>query len=122
MDLIAISAWPLRSIVRDKWEPDNVSLIYLLRIFRIGKLVTIMNLQGFTYFMRGVFRSKLAKLIQKRSGRFDDHSEDNNKIYHQIILIKLFQVLQLIVFIFMLAYFMGTLWYVMTKHSTDKED
>ena len=40
----------------------------------------------------------------------------------QIILIKLFQVSQLIVFIFMLAYFMGTLWYVMTKHSTDKED
>ena len=66
MDLIAISAWPLRSLVRDSWDPDNVGLIYLLRIFRISKLVTIMNLQGFTYFLRDVYRSKLSKLIEKR--------------------------------------------------------
>ena len=47
--------------------------------------------------------------------------EDNNNIFRQIILSYIFQVLRLIVIIFSISYFIGTLWYIfvwqLDKHS-----
>ena len=62
-DLMAISAWPLRVAVRDSWEPDNVGLIYLLRLFRVSKILILMNLQGFTRVIRKRYRNNLMKVI-----------------------------------------------------------
>ena len=44
LDLIACMSWPLRAAVKDKWEPDEVSLIYLLRLCRLGKIFILMNM------------------------------------------------------------------------------
>ena len=43
-DVLAISCWPLREIFRDSWSDDSVGLLYLLRIFRVSKILILMNL------------------------------------------------------------------------------
>ena len=50
-----------------------------------------------------------------------DRLNDNNKIMQQIILIKGFQVLRIICVILFLSYYLGTIWFVMTKHTTTSE-
>ena len=40
----------------------------------------------------------------------------------QIFLIKGFQVLRLVIFILILSYFLGTTWFIISKHTTDNED
>jgi len=47
---------------------------------------------------------------------------DNTKIMMQIYIIKGFQVFRLMLFILILSYFLGCLWFIMTKHTTDDED
>ena len=63
LDVIACSSWPLRYVFRNQWEPDEVSLLYLLRLCRLGKIFILMNMQVFTRQMRSWFRSRLIKLI-----------------------------------------------------------
>ena len=40
----------------------------------------------------------------------------------QIFILKGFQVIRIIAFILILAYFLGTLWYILTKHTTDSPE
>ena len=51
-----------------------------------------------------------------------DSSVDNNKIMQQIFLIKGFQVLRLVITILILSYFLGTMWFIISKHTTNNED
>ena len=51
-----------------------------------------------------------------------DHRIDRNRISTQLIMIKVFQVIRLLTFIVFLAYCLGAFWYVMTHHSTTKDD
>ena len=47
-----------------------------------------------------------------------DRLNDSNKIMHQIFLIKGFQLVRIVAVIYFLSYFLGTLWFVMTKHTS----
>ena len=73
-------------------------------------------------FVRYRYRKKLVHTIQFKKEKCDDRSIDNNKIMQQIFLIKGFQVIRLIVMILILSYFLGTLWFIMSKHTTDSQD
>ncbi len=118
-DSIACLAWPIHYAIKDNYEPDTASLIYLLRLFRLGKILILMNLQVFTSNMRSWFRGKLVKTIANdRSGQ-QNKTVDNNKIMTQIFLIKGFQVFRLLLFILILSYFLGTIWFILTKNMTD---
>mmetsp|Transcript_20462 Transcript_20462/g.27655 ORF Transcript_20462/g.27655 Transcript_20462/m.27655 type:complete len:184 (+) Transcript_20462:214-765(+) len=64
LDVIACLAWPLSYVLQDSLEHDTLSLIFLLRLSRLGKIFILMNLQLFTSHMRGWFRGRLVKLIQ----------------------------------------------------------
>ena len=131
-DVLSLSAWPLRNVVRGSWEPEHVSLIYLLRLFRLSKILVIMDLDKFIGVVRSYYRRNLIKVVQPdrvagkrgkvRIFNSDDHTVDNNRILPQIFLIKGFQVFRLIVFIGLLAYFMGTLWFLVTKLTTHSEE
>ena len=46
-------------------------------------------------------------------------TEDNNKIMDQIYLMYIFRVFRLVLFILILSYFIGTIWFIITKHTTD---
>ena len=72
--------------------------------------------------MRSWFRGKLVKTIANdRSGQ-QNKTVDNNKIMTQIFLIKGFQVFRLLLFILILSYFLGTIWFILTKNLTDSPD
>lgn len=47
---------------------------------------------------------------------------DNTMIMLQIFIIKGFQVFRLLLFILILSYFLGCLWFIMTKHTTNGPD
>lgn len=72
--------------------------------------------------MRTYFRGRLIKLIQRSANSGQDKMTDNTKIMMQIYIIKGFQVFRLMLFILILSYFLGCLWFIMTKHTTDDED
>ena len=69
--------------------------------------------------VRMSYRKRNSKISEKNE---DDLTKDNNKIMSQIFLIKGFQVLQLIVFILILSYYLGALWFVISKHSTSNDE
>ena len=121
-DLIACLAWPLHLALKDSYSPDTVSLIYLLRLFRLGKIFILMNMQAFTSNMREWFRNRLVKQISRNAIIGQDKERDRTKIMLQIFIVKGFQVFRLLLFILILSYFMGTLWFIMTKHTTDHPD
>jgi len=121
-DFVACLAWPVHYAVQDEFEPETASMIYLLRLLRLGKILILMNLQVFTSNMRSWFRHKLIKTIENQKGSECPKTKDNTKIKTQILLIKGFQVFRLLLFILILSYFLGTLWYIMTKQTTKQDD
>ena len=62
-DMIACIGWPLRYLFRDSWDPNDLSLIYLLRLLRLSKILILLDLQKFTYVIRNRYRNKLTRLV-----------------------------------------------------------
>ena len=62
-----------------------------------------------------------------RSGSFEDDEpktdkvikEPNNRIIDQIYIMYIFKVFRILVFVVFLSYYLGTFWYLITKHTTD---
>jgi len=46
-DLVAISTLPLIGLFKDSWDPENLSLLYLLRLLRVERIFVILNIQVF---------------------------------------------------------------------------
>ena len=63
----------------------------------------------------------MQRFIDLNKDKGDDRMMDNNKIMHQIFLIKGFQVIRLMVFVLIISYFLGTMWFIITKHATQDE-
>ena len=82
-------------------------------------MFTILNIQAFQRIIKTVFRSRLNTAIARNATRQEDNKEDNNQIMIQIIIMYIFRVFRLIIFILILSYFLGTIWYIITKHTTD---
>ena len=47
-DLLAVLAWPISGAMKGAIDPENADLIYLLRLFRLSKILILMDLQKFT--------------------------------------------------------------------------
>lgn len=45
---------------------------------------------------------------------------DHNKIMQQIYIMYIFKVVRLVLFTSILSYFLGTFWFILTKHATDR--
>ena len=43
VDIIAISRFPLHEIFKDSWTQDQLDLLYLLRLFRLYKVLFLLN-------------------------------------------------------------------------------
>ena len=62
-DCIANIGWPLRYLFRDDMDPDDLSLIYLLRLLRLSKILILLDLQKFTQVVRNRYRNKLTTSV-----------------------------------------------------------
>ena len=102
------------------WSEENTNLFYLLRLLRISKVFVLMDLQQFTTVIRNYYRRKLIRNLARCAA--SSHEVDNNKIMTQIFIIKFFQVFRLIVIILVLSYLLGTIWFIITMHSTTSPD
>lgn len=122
-DFIACAGFPLRHALRSSLSPQDLSLIYLLRLLRLTNLWVLFSLQKFTHFVRTRYRKTLKqKIANDPRGELNrDRLNDSNKIMHQIFLIKGFQLVRIVAVIYFLSYFLGTLWFVMTKHTSNKD-
>ena len=72
--------------------------------------------------VRARYRKGLLATLGSKNPKNEDRTCDNNKIMQQIFCIKFFQLFRLVVFILFLAYLLGTMWYLMTFHLTEKSD
>ena len=63
-DLLAVLAWPLSYAMKGAIDPDYADLIYLLRLFRLSKILILMDIQQFKQMVRGRFRNVLTQKLQ----------------------------------------------------------
>ena len=118
VDLLAISRFPLHEIFKDSWTQDQLDLLYLLRLFRLYKVLFLLNTQKFQSLLKKLYSRSINNSIEKNP-RMEPMSDDNNKIMDQIYIMYIFRVFRLVLFILILSYFLGTFWYIITKHTTD---
>ena len=52
----------------------------------------------------------------------EDITVDNNKILTQLFIIKGFQVGRLVMLALLLSYYLGTIWFIVTKHTTENDE
>jgi hypothetical protein len=71
--------------------------------------------------VKSIFRRRLQSVIRNESKQ-KESNVDNNKIMLQIKIMYAFRVLRLIVTILILSYFLGTLWFIFSKRTTETED
>ena len=118
VDVLAISRYPLQQLLQDDLTPDQLALLYLLRLFRLYKVLFLLNTQQFQSLLKKLYSRSLNNSIEKNP-RMEPMSEDNNKIMDQIYFMYIFRVFRLVLFILILSYFLGTFWYIITKHTTN---
>lgn len=63
-DLLAVLAWPISYAMKGAINPDTADLIYLLRLFRLSKILILMDLQKFTQMVRGRYRNGLTQKLK----------------------------------------------------------
>ena len=132
-DFVAILYFPLKLIYESRSKEDlplvftsdgmnvyedDARLLYLLRLLRIKQIFVILNTQVFQSVIKIYFRSNLNASIQRNSTRQEDNKEDNNRIMQQILIMYIFRVIRLIIFILILSYFLGTIWFIITKETS----
>jgi hypothetical protein len=121
-DIIALSSVPLQNYLKDKWTPDQIRVLYFLRVIRGTQFASILQSQVFDSVIKAWFRSNLNASIARNATRQEDSKQDNNKIMHQICFRYFFLVVRLVISIILLSYILGTIWYIVTFSFTESED
>ena len=65
VDLFAISRFPLHEIFKDSWTQDQLDLLYLLRLFRLYKVLFLLNTQKFQSLLKSIYSRSLNNSIEK---------------------------------------------------------
>ena len=62
-DFIACAGFPLRYALKDHMAKDNLSLFYLLRLFRLPNALILLDPQKFMRVVRNCYRNRLKRKI-----------------------------------------------------------
>ena len=117
-DILSFSPQILRWLVRNSWAEDTADLLFLLRMLRLSKVVRLLDSQAFQVLLKKIYDRSLNTAIRDNPD-VKPLKEDHNKIMQQIYIMYIFKVVQLVIFIVVLSYFLGTFVYLVTKHTTD---
>lgn len=79
VDVLAISRLPLQKLLADDLSQDQLDLLYLLRLFRLYKVLFLLNTQQFQSLLKKLYSRSLNNSIEKNP-RMEPMNEDNNKI------------------------------------------
>jgi hypothetical protein len=94
-----------------------MSLLHLFKLLRLQKVFQLLEPRQFNNLIKQYYSAKLKRTLQsfEDTGRFTNPTrEDHNYIMRQIIISYAFRVLRLVIIIFSISYFIGTLWYIFT--------
>eukprot|EP00347_Sterkiella_histriomuscorum_P000318 403376339 len=81
------------------------------RYIKIKKLFQLVHLRNFQNILKNFYERKF-KYILKNANLKHDQKRDNNNIMRQIVTMYVIRVIRLIAILFILSYFIGTLWYI----------
>lgn len=80
-----------------------------------------MNKSTIQNVVKSVFRWRLSRIIHNTT-KIKDPSTDHNQIMLQIKIMYAFRIFRLVTTILILAYFIGTLFFCLSKHTTNSRD
>jgi hypothetical protein len=86
----------------------------LLNLFRLKKLFMLLNARNFNNIVKKYYSYRLEKVIKDITLQSDKY-KDNNKIMAQMLINYAFKIFRLILIIFTISYFIGTMWYIFAE-------
>ncbi|CDW76967.1 cation channel family protein [Stylonychia lemnae] len=113
-----LSVIPFRYFIKDA---ETRQLCSLFKILRLPKLFLLLDSRNFKHIIKTYYDNKLQRVL-KNVDMKHDQLQDNNNIMLQIMINYAFKVLRLIIVIFSISYFIGTLWYIFTWQIDDPND
>jgi hypothetical protein len=99
---------PFRYMVR---EAEVQNLLQLFKLLRLPRLFQLIEPKQFTGLIKSYYNSKIKRVIAKGAYK-SEQLTDHNAIMRQIMIGYFFRVLRLVLIIFTISYFIGTLWFV----------
>eukprot|EP00347_Sterkiella_histriomuscorum_P018178 403346494 len=113
-----LSVIPFRYFINDS---ETRQLFTLFKILRLPKLFLLLDSRNFKQIVKTYYDGKLNRVLKNASMKHDQ-LQDNNNIMLQIMINYAFRVFRLVVVIFSISYFIGTLWYIFTWQIDDPTD
>jgi hypothetical protein len=104
---------PFRWFVSKK---EAQQLLQLFKLLRLPRLFQLIEPKKFMTLIKTFYDAKVKRVIQNRFRVAEENGEqltDHNKIMRRIMLGYFFRVVRMIMIIFTLSYFIGTLWFIM---------
>jgi hypothetical protein len=94
-----------------------------LKLLRLRKVFILLDPMLFKVIVRDYYRSKMRNMLKKMEKEQIVYSyvtrEDHNYITRQIVISYAFRVARLILIIFSVSYFIGTVWYIYCRFSSE---
>lgn len=88
-------------------------------------MISLLDIRTFKNLIKTYYEFKLKKVLANPHLKHDQY-KDNNNIMAQIMISYAFRVFRLIMIMFTISYFIGTLWYIfvwqMTESHSDGND
>lgn len=102
---------------------EKFQLLYLFKLFRLQKMAKLLKPRIFKTVVKDYYRAKMQRKMKAlRENNISiafATKEDHNYIMRQIILLYAFRVTRLVIVLFSVSYFTGTLWYIFIWLSDD---
>lgn len=114
----ALATFPFHIVLLSRFDDENIKdriqLLFLLKMIRFRKMMSLFETKNFQDFIKSLFKTRLQQIIQNKQMN-TNQTVDNNMILLQIKIMYIFRVLRLIIIILILSYFLGTLWLLISK-------
>lgn len=86
-------------------------LLYLFQLLRLPRLFQLLNPKGFKTVVTTYYEKKISRVLENKDYELKPMT-DHNHIMKQMFLGYTFRVLRLVLILFTMGYFIGTLWYL----------
>lgn len=104
-------------------EQEWLQLLHLFKILRLQKVFLLLDPRQFNNLIKQYYKSKMMRYLkhleQTQTPSFT-RVEDHNYIMRQIVMNYAFRVLRIVIVIFSISYFIGTLFYIIVWQTSDR--
>ena len=83
----------------------------MFKLLRLPRLLQLIDPKQFTNLIKEYYKGKLKRVLSNDEYK-NQHFTDHNHIMKQIMLGYIFRVVRMILVVFSISYFIGTLWFL----------